>query len=187
MNTCWAPRLEMSPKCFLMATVALISAFPADPLSLVGAGISIFFVATKLLSWQTCLSYFCHDKSMLVATKLLSWQTAFVMTKVCLLLQNFCHDKHMFVTTSICRDKTLVTTNIILLWQAYFCHDKRHVLCLSRQAHVSCNKTFVATKILEAAPANENPLYSNRMRLWLSDCSFTQCIWKIHQSHSSAA
>ena len=144
MNTCWAPHLKMSPKCFLMATIALISAFWADPLSLVGACISIFFIATSFflpkvcMSWKhnfvattfvttnMCLSRFSYNKSMLVATK------------------HICHNKHVFVTSSICHDKTLVTTNIILSWQAYFCHDKRHVLCLSWQTCVCCSRTFVA-------------------------------------------
>ena len=73
-------------------------------LSLTEAAISIIFVATKVLSKQTCV---CHDNA------------SFVSTKVCLPRQNFCHDKNVFVMTkyfchhkSFCHD-TFVTTKVL--------------------------------------------------------------------------
>ena len=76
--------------------------FLSRPLSLAGAGVSVFFVTTKVLSRQ---KYVCHDKHCFVATTLSSQPTgvcrAFVATKLCLLLQNSCHNKHYFVVTSI--------------------------------------------------------------------------------------
>ena len=92
-------------------------------------------VATKLvttnllLSRQRCV---CHDKTQLLSRK----------THVChnkyLLQQKFCRDK---VSTLLSWQKTcFVATN----------------MCLLRQTHVCCDKTFVATKIiLVAAPASD--------------------------------
>ena len=71
------------------------------------AATSIILVVTKLLLWQTRLS----------------WQNIFfVTTKICLLRQNVCGDKLMFVTTkesfvakNICHNKMFVATKIILV------------------------------------------------------------------------
>ena len=112
--------------------------------SLTGAAISIIFVMTKVLLWQTHVM----DK-----TYLLSWQ-------------NFCHDETQ--QTHVCPDKiTFVATNIchtccnknVLSWQAYFCCDKRR---------------FVVTKIiLVAALANNKKEVCGRgwrMKSWAADC-----------------
>ena len=114
------------------------------PLLLAGAATSIIFVTTKVLSWQTRLS----------------WQNmSFVATKVCLSCcrdKNFvCCGKIMFVATNTCS-----SWGFLLLWQAYFCHNKRPVLswqtrvCLNKR--VCHDKTFVVTKmILVAIPVND--------------------------------
>ena len=68
---------------------------------------------------------FCHDKSMLAATKLLSWQNCLSWQKFCC-NTNICHDKHVFVATSILllRQKTCFVMTNACLSQQNFCHDK---------------------------------------------------------------
>ena len=102
-------------------------------LPLVGAAISIMFVATKVLLRQTV--FFCRDK-----TRVLSWQKyaccnkTLVATKLRLLRQN------IFVATKVlsqqtrlswhkfCRDKhTFVTTKDVFCRNEHICH-KRHNL-----------------------------------------------------------
>ena len=124
--------------------------FLSRPLSLAGAGVSVFFVTTKVLSRQ---KYVCHDKHSSVATTLSSQPTgvcrAFVATKVCLLLQNSCHNKHYFVVTSILLSwqKTcfvFVATNTGLL-QQNFCR-----ICDSDWMPVALHSAFgKSTKVTE--------------------------------------
>ena len=116
--------------------------------SLVGAAVSIIFVATKVLLRQTCVcrnkihllsqqKYACCVEHIFVMTKLLSWQI-FVATNIIVSRRKFCCDK-----------LTLVVTNRCLLWQnmafCCFCCDRY----LLRQAYFCRDrKYFVATNII---------------------------------------
>ena len=79
-------------------------------ISVVGAAISIIFVATKDMfchDKNTCLSqkYTCHDKTC-VLTKLCLLQHIFVVTKVLLRQTRVCHDKHSYIMRKkFCCDK----------------------------------------------------------------------------------
>ena len=121
-------------------------------LSLVGAATSIFFVATKVLSWQTC---YCDNKCVCCD------KTCLLLRQNCLLGQNFCCDKLLLftfvaihVTKIFCHNKHNFVMTKLLPQQAGFCCNKRRVL--SWQTRVCHNKTFVMTRmILLAAPAND--------------------------------
>ena len=117
---------------------AWVQSFCAMCLLLAGAGTSVIFVMTNILSQQRCVFHnkhvfvmtkhvFCHDKSMLGVTKLLLWQNY------------VCHDKS-FIVTDICHNKHMFLVTKAFSQQAYFCWDKRHVL--SWQTHVCCDKSM---------------------------------------------
>ena len=147
-------------------------------LSLVGAAVSIIFVATKHIF--CCNKTFAVTKRICVATKRLS-QKIFVMTNIILSWQKFCHGKHSFVVTKdgfhydkylswqkFCHNKhvfaavnlnlswqNFVVTSIFLSWQkTCFIATNPQLLWQTHNGH---DKPFVATKImLVAAPTNDN-------------------------------
>ena len=71
-------------------------------------------------------------------------------------LSSQCLSQQMFVTTKLLSRRIFVSANIILSWQSHHkhvCHDKT---CLLLWQKYACrNKTFVVTKILVAAFAND--------------------------------
>ena len=149
MNTCQAPHLEMSPKCFTMATIVLFSASePADCTLVVcdsewvsAALNSAFLISTFCCYMAGAMWNCCH----LGASSLCTIQPCITGRSWHKYL--FCHDKHMlvmskhvfccdksmlvmtedFVTTNICCNKHFVATSILLSWQKYACHKKTFV------------------------------------------------------------
>ena len=68
-------------------------------------------VATKLLSWETCLL-----RQIFVATKVLTQQKYFVAANVILLRQIFCRGEHTFVAT---KDACCCDKHMLLSWQKW--------------------------------------------------------------------
>ena len=136
MNTCRAPHLEMSPKCFTMATIVLFSASePADCTLVVcdsewvsAALNSAFLISTFCCYMAGAMWNCCH----LGASSLCTIQP-------CVIGRSW-HKYHF------CHDKTFVMTNMCLSWQTHACHVKTCLLL--RQKYACHDRTFCHDKYL---------------------------------------
>ena len=127
-----------------------VSVWSVCSVSLVGAAISIIFVATNVFVFVVT-EYFCHDKTFVV-TNICRDKPVFVVTKVLSQQAYFCRNTSLLLSrqTHVCCDKSkLVATKPLsrknyvywlLSWQKYVCHDK-HFCCDKR--HVLSWQTCV--------------------------------------------
>ena len=132
--------------------MALISCFQ----SLTRVARNIIFVATQVLSRQTCVchdktrllsqqKYACCDKTFVSTKNYVCHDKTFVATKLCLYATNICHDKSFVTTKIFLRDKHNFVATKLVSQHAYFCRDKRRVL--SRQTRVSRDKLLSRQKL----------------------------------------